>query len=698
MRLRAAIALALVAAPRAAAAQDDGDVYQADEPIIEEVEVRAPPPRASSGSVAIRGDEARTTPGTQGDAVKAVQNLPSVGRSAFGSGQLVVWGAAPGDTRTYIDDIEVPSLYHLGGIRGLVPSYWVRSIDLSPGAFGAEQGRALGGIARVETRSLPTEGVHGSVAVDVLDASAGLAVAASPQARFGAGGRYGYVDRILEAIAGPEIGDSVAVPRYHDAIVKVAVNAGPGQEIGILGIHSGDELERIVSDSDPSARKTEMRSLYVERIGMRYRIAKEGTTTLVVPWFGVDRAKLESRFGTAPAARSSAATHFALRAQHERTLFVAEENETFAPRVIGRFGFDGLATRTQSERSGSSTIPPREGDVFLFGQPPGDETSTDAWTTYVVDLAPFGAATIDIGPVTITPGLRMNGTIVDVSRATPRVSMTPAVGETRFEPTLDPRLAVRVRAHARVDFDVAAGLHHQPPSPDDLSSVFGTPGLGAAQAIVVTAGQSTRLSDSTTLEVVGFHKSLDGLAVRIPAPNPPLAHVLSPGGKGRAYGANLLLRQSPFWGFSGFVSYAISRADRWAPWTNERLFDFDQTHVLTVVANQEIAGFTFGTRLRASSGLPRTPVVGAYYDAKGDKYDPIFGDHNSIRLPAFFQLDARAQYAFDAGPTNIAVFADVQNVTNRQNPEEITYAFDFRDVRYITGLPVLAVLGASLEI
>ena len=45
----------------------------------------------------------------------------------------------------------------------------------------------------------------------------------------------------------------------------------------------------------------------------------------------------------------------------------------------------------------------------------------------------------------------------------------------------------------------------------------------------------------------------------------------------------------------------------------------------------------------------------------------------------------------------LSVFFDVQNVTNRKNPEEITYSANFSQRGYITGLPTLAVMGARVE-
>ena len=44
------------------------------------------------------------------------------------------------------------------------------------------------------------------------------------------------------------------------------------------------------------------------------------------------------------------------------------------------------------------------------------------------------------------------------------------------------------------------------------------------------------------------------------------------------------------------------------------------------------------------------------------------------------------------------VFLDVMNVTNTPNPEEVTFSYDYSQRKYLTGLPILAVLGARLEL
>jgi hypothetical protein len=149
----------------------------------------------------------------------------------------------------------------------------------------------------------------------------------------------------------------------------------------------------------------------------------------------------------------------------------------------------------------------------------------------------------------------------------------------------------------------------------------------------------------------------------------------------------------------GWVSYTIMRSERTDGGSRAwRLFDYDQTHVFTGLASYDLGrGFELGSRFRYATGYPRTPVVGATYDARVDAYQPLFGAHNTTRVPAFVQLDVRFAKKFElGGNTRAEVYLDVQNVTYRKNPEEIVYNHNYTQKEYITGLPILPVLGGKL--
>lgn len=661
-------------------------VEERAEDVDEEEVVRAPRLRKESVVTALRTEEARRVPGTQGDTLKVVQNLPGVARAQAGSGQVIIWGAAPRESRVYVDGVEIPALYHIGGLRSTLSSGLVKSVELIPGAFGAEYGRALGGLVRVETRPLPHEGVHGHAQVDLLDASAMLAVAKG-RFRIAAAGRYGWLDRILAGVIAPDVGEFFPLTRYHDYQLKASVDLRKHEELALTFLGSDDHLLRVQPSPDPAATRRDHTDAAFHRVALRWsRLFDDGSSATVTPFFGVDRSLRELAFGRAPSRLAQTAWVYGLRAgwrgRVHRLITLA-------------LGLDWLGARTELSRTGSLTLPPREGDVTVFGQPPGADVAQDTWSTHLSNLGPHVAVELRAGPVTITPGLRLDLHLIEASHLSPQLPDQPPVGTSRLEWALDPRLAIAWRAHRRLALTLSGGLYHQAPDPEDLSAVFGNPRLGLSRAAHVALGARVAVTATLSVETTGFYKYLDQLVMRTAAATPPIAGVLEQSGSGHSYGAQLLIRQELFKNFFGWVTYTVSRSERQnRPGAPTRLFDFDQTHVLAVVASYTYRGWGFGVRLRYATGFPRTPVVGAYYDGAQARFDPIFGAQNTIRIPDFVQLDVRLEKSFRL-PRGVTfdVYLDVQNVTWQRNPEEIVYSHDYSQRGYITGIPTLAVLG-----
>src|SRR5690606_10410583 len=107
-------------------------------------------------------------------------------------------------------------------------------------------------------------------------------------------------------------------------------------------------------------------------------------------------------------------------------------------------------------------------------------------------------------------------------------------------------------------------------------------------------------------------------------------------GKGRVVGLEVGAKYRSDAGFAAQVAYTLSRSERQDRDEPYRLFDRDQTHVLSLALGHELgAGWHAGARFRYVTGNPLTPVVGSFYDAGADLYYPIYGAHNSARDPAF---------------------------------------------------------------
>jgi hypothetical protein len=94
----------------------------------------------------------------------------------------------------------------------------------------------------------------------------------------------------------------------------------------------------------------------------------------------------------------------------------ASRDQRFGEHVTLSTGADLEGTRSNLARAGSLTLPPREGDISVFGQPPGADINVDTWQTHIVGVAPFVNARIAFGPVALTPGLRLDGYFIQTIR------------------------------------------------------------------------------------------------------------------------------------------------------------------------------------------------------------------------------------------------------------------------------------------
>ena len=673
-----------------------------EDDVDEEAVVRAPRIKKEVVETRVRTEEAKRVPGTQGDTLKVVQNLPGVGRSAFGSGALVVWGSAPQETRVNVDGVEIPSLYHVGGMRSTINSDLVRSIDLSPGSFGAEYGRGLGGLVRIDLQDPGREGVHGYVAADVMDVSGLIRAAITPNLRVAVSGRFGYLDQTLKAVVSKDVGDFFPIPRYDDYQVRAALSLGKDEDMSATFLASDDHLRRTVPSSDPKEVKTQDQNLLYRRFMVRYtRLFADGSSIVVTPSLGYDRNQQLWNFGGTPMLLDTSAWQYAMRTSYRRRV---------SDKVILSMGLDFQGRSSTSDRVGSLNLPAREGDVTVFGQPPGNDLASDRWKVNVLSTAPYVFAEITLGHLTLTPGFRFEPTLIDGNLRLPHKYVAPDVGYRRMDVPENPgpgplawlpnpRLSAAFRATRKLTLTAGAGIYGQPPSVEDLSPVFGNPNLSGSTAVHMSGGGSYKLTGTMALEVIGFYKRLYDLAARSGLQSPPEGQSLLQTGIGRTYGGQMLLRQELAKGFFGWLTYSLIRSERKDRDTsNWRLFDYDQTHVFAVLASYEISrGFQAGARFRYTTGAPRTEVTGAYFNSEDQRYEPIYGAQNAIRLPAFYSLDIRIEKSFVFRRLKFNAFADVQNITNRKNPEEIIYSANFSQRDYISGLPVLAIAGVRME-
>ncbi len=462
------------------------------------------------------------------------------------------------------------------------------------------------------------------------------------------------------------------------------------EKIELIFLTSSDASSISNNAVSPSSLAAEDRSQSFSRLGVRYvRAFADGSGASLTPFCGWDRTRRQETAGLGSAQESTTSTVLGLRTQYGAPL---------SQRLTLVIGFDGILTLADVQRSGSATLPAREGDIVAFGQPMTGGASADTWNASIGKLAPYAATEITLGHWRLLPSLRWDGDWISPSRSTPENGVTPRAGSSRLSWSPAPRLSVAHQTRSWLRENLAFGLYQQAPSPGDLSAVFGSPTLGVAHALHVVAGTDMDVGRYFTLQPTLFYRYMWDLVMRNPDPSPALAHALVQDGVGRAFGAQVLLRYSPHPALSGWLAYTLSRSERRHAFEpSYRLFDQDQTHLLTLVSSVSRGGFVAGLRFRLATGMPRTPVTGSYLDATTGQYQPIFGPQNSIRLPIFYALDLRVEKHFRRRSVDIVPYLEILNLTNHANVEEFAYDDQFAGRSNITGLPILAVAGVSLR-
>jgi hypothetical protein len=647
----------------------------------EQIEITDVAPTAV-GEIKVDAAFARAVPGG-GDAAKIVQSLPSVARPSAGSTEIVVWGAAPNDTRVFVDGVPVTALYHLGGYRAAVGNDLIGDIHLAPAAFGVDRGRAIGGVSDIGMAD-PAKAPELRAQADVLDGSV------SGRTKLGdvtiaAALRQSWLDRAVGLIEDPKtLAPNAPLPRWTDGQLVARAPLADDTVLTAWVIGSLDSLDRTLASSDPATQTDESidrRMLRAQATIRRDRPDGYDSATL---WLGRDRAHDDLTVGLIPANLDTSAWLGGARGVQQKRI-------ADGPTITTGVDLDGdIAT---IHRFGSLTIPAREGDLHIFGQPPGDDIAADTWYATTIDAAAHTAVDAHAGPVVATAGVRGDAWLLTASRLTPRVGSTPGIGSQQILYTADPRASVQVKLSNDVVLRADGGRYHQARSASDTSAVFGTPGLGVEQAWHAIAGGQWRRAPFA-LEAAGYARWLDDLVARDLAVTPPLAKALTQAGIGDVFGVQVTARVLGWHGLSGWLSYNLSRSRRKdADDQAWRYFDHDQTHGLIAVAGWEHGPWTLGGRVRVATGEPRTPVLGAFFDSREGRFEPIVGVHNGARLPTFFAADARAERRFPHG----AVYLEVQNLTNHENAEEIIYSADFSSRGYLTSLPLLAIAGVRIE-
>jgi TonB family protein len=650
---------------------DDGSRDTAGEATVR---ARRPAREVTRRSLEFR--EILRMPGTGGDALRAVQNFPGVARSL--NGLLLVRGTVAQDTQIFVDGTVIPIIYHFGGLSSVISSELLDRIDFYPGSFSGRFGRAQGGIVDVGIRSPRRQGWRGVANVNLIDASLFVEGAITRELSFAASIRRSYIDAVLGLVLNNiDAVSFTSLPVYWDyqAVLEWRPSSRDRVRFAVLG--SDDSLSILLNGA--SEQNPRFTGNFSTGIGFH---------TAQVLWDHTFSSDLTSR-AVASFGRNminfGGGEAFGLDLAFWQYTFRYELSYQASRQARLNVGMDIVGGPGTVRFNGFRV--PTEGQPFNPANTPRVSTDTESWS-----YRPAAYAEFELTPMR---GLRLVPSVrVDYTRDANRSA------------TVSPRTTFRWEMLDGWFVKGGVGLFTQPPQNQQTSdapnvfmpnSTVGNPFLVPQRAIHYGLGFDHDFSQYINLSIEGFYRDLDAQVVSQPGIT-TVSYLNN--GAGRIYGAEILLRHRPSERFFGWLAYTLSRSERRdAPGQDYRIFQFDQTHILTAIASVRLGrGWELGARFRFVTGNPTTPVAGAVFNADSGTYTQVPGRPFSTRVDPFHQLDLRVDKTWSLGRRGtINLYLEVLNVYNNANPEGVQYNYNFTQSAVVTGIPIFPNLGLRAE-
>jgi TonB-dependent Receptor Plug Domain len=634
---------------------------KAGEDVPEEVSVRGERPPREVVKRSLTASEMAQIPGTNGDALRAVQSLPGVARPPPFFGQLVVRGSENDDTVIYVDGTPIPLIYHFGGLSSVIPTEATEKLDFYPGNFSSVYGRGMGGVVDVSQRAPKQDKWRGMLQLDLVDARF---VAEAPLGKgwaFRAAGRRSWFDVWLGPVLDQANAGISTLPRYYDGQFSVQKDWSANHSLRLSVFGADDAFKATASggsDATTSGGFGISTKFWRAQAVYRNRFS-EDTEARATAAFGNDTVS----FGIGTLSLQQSTFPASLR---------VEVTQKVEPGIRANTGVDLLYTPYDLKARlpisfggpGEQNVP---GARLATSEGSGARLFAGAYTEW--ELTPWKGTRI-------VPGFR-----ADYTSTTERTDLSPRIN-VRQALSSDP-MAFALKG--------ALGVFFQPPSVRETDKVFGRSGLRSKQSIQADIGFDKPFSEYLKLSFDFYYKTLDRLVV----------NQTQQTGQGRSFGAETMLRYQGSPRFFGWLSYTLSRSERRDDATREwSTFANDQTHVLTVLGSYELGrGWRLGGRYRAISGNPYTSFGRGSYDSTTGSYNSTAPDTlNTERMPLFHQLDVRADKVWDFGSWKLSTYLDIQNLYNYRAVEAVTPNYDYTRAKNTRGLTIFPSLGIRGEL
>ncbi|MFT7579136.1 MAG: TonB family protein [Myxococcota bacterium] len=630
--------------------------------------VKEKKPPAAATVIDLTEDELTRVAGTFGDPTRVVASLPGVARSPFGLGYYVVRGAQFDNTGFFIDGHPSIFLYHLLGGPGIIHPELVGGLSFYPGGYPAKYGRFAAGVIAIDTKDAPRDRWHLDIELDLFKAGILFSVPFDDKKGIVTlSFRRSYFELLL-----PLFSEDITL-NYTDYQARISYDFSPTVRGRLIFLGADDNLAQSNGETDSGDGSQDAAlNLGFHRVNLALDVdlSKHVTFSNSAIW---EYDYIGNRFvaeGDTPITADLSGFVTQLRSII-----------TYAPRktLTIESGLDLLYSDIGADLN--IPIAPVLGDP----RPPDfDPIIVNAKIDDpITSIAPFLSASWEpIEGLRLLPGLRLN--------------LDEYGGD--YQVTADPKIAVRWQLHEQWTIKAMAALSHQVPQLFQVAEPFGDPSLPPVEGTQTSLGFEWAPNSDWFISVEGFVQLLDNLAQTdnsVVADGDDVGRVyFNTNLRGRAFGAEVLIRKAFGGRIYGWIAYTLSRAERdRADGRGWQIYNLDQTHNLSVATTVRLGNeWSLGARFQLTSGNRYFPIEGAKYDSDRNRWLPLYSLKED-RLPFYHRLDIRLDKRWRYDDWMLEAFLDIQNVYNASNPEQQRYSYDFGIQSEGVSFPFLPTLG-----
>jgi hypothetical protein len=615
--------------------------------------------------------EIERSPGSNRDISKVIQSLPGVASSVSYRNDVIVRGGGPSENRFYLDDVEIPNLNHFstqgasGGPVGIINVDFIREVEFLAGAFPAKRGNSLSSVMEFTQVDGNKEKLSGRISLGSSDLSLALNGPVSKNSTFVFSYRRSYLQFLFTVLGLPFL------PTYNDYQLKYKINLGKRDQLSVISIGALDKNKLNTGIKDPDDfQKYILQSLPVNdqwsyTFGIVYKHFRDkgnGTWVFSRNMLDNEQYKYRNNYNVPDSLLLD---------------YKSQESEN-------KFRYEGLTDLVSTKITYGLGLQYAEYRNTTYQQLySGNEVRPLNYSTYLglFSWNVFAQASRSFfrDKLQLTLGIRMDAN-----------SYSKAMSNMLEQ--FSPRFSASYGITDKFFLNFNTGRYYQQPVYTSLGfrNNYGTlvndsTGLRYISCDHFVLGFEFLPGIHSKLSLEGFYKGYNRYpfsirdSVSLASKGADYMVVgdepLLPISKGRAYGAELLYRNTDLFGFNIILSYTFVRSEftdyfgKYIPsaWDNRNLFNI-------TVGRKFKYNWEIGMKWRFAGGVPYTPYdedkssIVAAWDVRGSGYLD-YTRFNTLRLSSFNQLDIRVDKGFYFKKWSLMVYVDVQNVLGSKSEQ-----------------------------